>query len=342
MTSVQSHRKDEHVFLAEKYFRPVADAGFDQVRLIYSPLPETAVAAVSVTPDLWGWSWPLYINAMTGGSAQTGRLNAQLGRIAAACDLAIASGSQSVALAEPALAPTFTALRTAAPAAFILGNLGANHGPEAVAKAVAMLQANAIELHLNVIQETVMPEGDREFHWLANLQAVVAASPVPVVVKEVGNGFSREAFTQLAAIGVHYVDVGGRGGTDFGQIENVRRPDRDYDYLQGFGQNTVESLLEAQGQPLTRLATGGIRTPLDVVKALRLGATAVGLSGLVLHWLVQDGEAAAIARLKRWQAQLPALMAALGAESPAALRQVPVVLTPALQSYINQRGLPHP
>ncbi|WP_225047194.1 type 2 isopentenyl-diphosphate Delta-isomerase [Lacticaseibacillus kribbianus] len=340
--SIQSHRKDEHVFLAEKYFQAAASAGFDQVRLLHNPLPELAVADVSVRPSLFGWRWPFFINAMTGGSAQTQALNAQLAAVAAACDLAIASGSQSVAIREPALAGSFTVLREHAPSAFILGNLGADADAAALHRAVAMLDADAIELHLNAVQELVMPEGDRDFHWLANLQRLVAESPVPVVVKEVGFGMTREALARLRQAGVHVVDLGGRGGTNFVTIENARRPDRDYAYLADFGQTTVESLLEAQGCGMAVIATGGVRTPLDVLKALRLGAGAVGISGLILHWLIQDGQAATIARLSAWQAQLPALMAAVGAQDLAALRHVPVVLSPALEAYARQRNLALP
>ncbi|WP_125703435.1 type 2 isopentenyl-diphosphate Delta-isomerase [Lacticaseibacillus daqingensis] len=340
--SIQSHRKDEHVFLAEKYFKATASAGFADVRLLHDPLPEAAVAAVRFDALPFGWRWPLYINAMTGGSAQTATLNGQLARIAAACDLAIASGSQAVALAEPALAPTFATLRNNAPHAFILGNLGATKTPAQVAQAVAMLDADAIELHLNAVQELVMPEGDRNFHWLDAIAAIVATVTVPVVVKEVGNGFTREALAKLRRVGVTTVDIGGRGGTDFGQIENARRPRHDASYLQDFGQTTVESLLEAQGSGLTILATGGLRTPLDALKALRLGASAVGLSGLVLHWLLQDGEAETIAHLKVWQTQLTGLMALVGATTLPELTTVPVVLAPTLDHYRTQRGLPHP
>ncbi|WP_262314671.1 type 2 isopentenyl-diphosphate Delta-isomerase [Lacticaseibacillus parakribbianus] len=340
--SVQSHRKDEHVFLAEKYFAPAAAAGFDQVRLLHNPLPETAVEHVSCRPALFNWRWPFFINAMTGGSTQTKALNAQLAAVAQACDLAIASGSQSVALREPDLVDTFAVLREQAPTAFIMANLGATADLAAVQAAVAAVGADAIEIHLNTVQEVVMPEGDRDFHWLANLKRLVEGAAVPVVVKEVGFGMTREALAALAGIGVQVVDLGGRGGTNFVTIENARRPDRDLAYLTDFGQTTVESLLEAQGSSMAVIATGGIRTPLDVVKALRLGASVVGISGLILHWLIQDGQAATIARLRSWQAQLPALLAMLGASDLQALNRVPVVLSPTLESYARQRQLPLP
>lgn len=340
--SIQSHRKDEHVFLAEKFFAPQAKAGFDDVRLLHDPLPETAVADVSVTPALFDWEWPFFINAMTGGSQQTGRYNEQLATIAAHTGLAMATGSQAVALKEPDLASTFQVVRAADPDGFLISNLGANKTPAQAETAIKMLRANALEIHLNAVQELIMPEGDRDFHWLTNLQRIIAASPVPVIVKEVGFGMTKEALVKLRQAGAKYVDVGGKGGTNFAQIEDVRRQDDDYTALADFGQSTVESLLEAQDSGLTVLATGGVRTPLDVVKALRLGASAVGISGLVLHWLIQEGPAAAEAHLTAWQRQLPALLALLGAKNLTTLRQVPVVFSPALVNYAQQRNLKLP
>lgn len=340
--SIQSHRKDEHVFLAEKFFTETATAGFDEVRLLHDPLPETAVSAVSVKPALFDWQWPFFINAMTGGSKQTGQYNQQLATIAAHTGLAMATGSQAVALREPALAATFQVARKADPEGFLIGNIGANKTPAQAQAAIDMIHANALEIHLNAVQELVMPEGDRDFHWLTNIQEIIAASSVPVIVKEVGFGMTKEALAKLAQVGARYVDIGGRGGTNFAKIEGVRRQDDDYAALSTFGQSTVESLLEAQASGLTILATGGVRSVLDVVKALRLGASAIGISGLVLHWLLQEGPAAAEAHIKSWQQQLPALLALLGASDLSALRQVPVVFSPALVSYAQQRNLTLP
>lgn len=340
--SQQSHRKDEHVFLAEKFFQAESAAGFEQVRLLHDALPETTVADASVKPALFNWQWPFFINAMTGGSKQTGEYNRQLATIAAHTGLAMATGSQAVALKEPALAATFKVVRDVDPTGFVIANVGADKTVAQAQRAIDMIQADALELHLNAVQELVMPEGDRDFHWLTNIHTLVLASPVPVIVKEVGFGMTRETLSKLHDVGVQYVDVGGRGGTNFARIEGVRRQDHQYDALDAFGQSTVESLLEAQGSGLTLIATGGVRSPLDVLKALRLGASAVGISGLVLHWLIQEGQAAAEAHLREWQQALPALLALLGATDLKALAQVPVVLSPALASYAAQRGLPMP
>ncbi|BAN74499.1 MULTISPECIES: type 2 isopentenyl-diphosphate Delta-isomerase [Lacticaseibacillus] len=339
--SQQSHRKDEHVFLAEKYFKADANAGFDQIRLLHRALPETALADVDLTPPLpFGWRWPIYINAMTGGSPQTGKLNAQLGQLANALDVAIASGSQSVALHDPGLSSTFTTLRQHNPDGFILANIGAGHDIHAAMKAVAMLHANALEVHLNAAQEVVMPEGDRDFLWHDNIQAIAAGVSVPVVAKEVGNGFIREDLQTLQQLGIRYVDVGGRGGTNFAIIENARRPQQDFGYMRDWGQTTAESLLEARGLPLTILATGGVRSPLDVIKAQRLGAHAVGISGLVLHHLIQTGYAATLAYFQEFLHQIQQLYALLGVTNWQALQTAPALLGTELEHYRRARNLP--
>ncbi|WP_125706749.1 type 2 isopentenyl-diphosphate Delta-isomerase [Lacticaseibacillus porcinae] len=338
--SIQSHRKDEHLFLAEKFFQEHSSAGFDQVRLIHTPLVQTNVQDIDVSPNVFDWQWPFFINAMTGGSKQTGEYNARLGRLAHALHLAIATGSQSVALREPALAKTFATLRENDPDGFILANLGAGATWQQAHDAVAMIDANALEIHVNVVQEAVMPEGDRDYRWLDNIADIITHSKVPVIVKEVGNGMTREAITQIEGLGAKYIDLGGRGGTNFAQIENARTNDPQVlEDLAGFGQSTVESLLEAQKAKAQLFATGGVRTVFDVIKALRLGASAVGVAGLVLHWLIKLGDAQTQAKLESWQQELPVLMAMLGADNLEALKQVPVVYSSELVNYAQQREL---
>ncbi|RRK11076.1 type 2 isopentenyl-diphosphate Delta-isomerase [Lactiplantibacillus garii] len=329
--SQQSHRKDEHVSLAEKYYHGDRPNPFDQVKIRHDALPETRVSDVSLaaTVGQWHWESPLYIEAMTGGSVQTGRLNARLAQVAAACHLPMATGSQSVAIKDPALASTFTTVRANDPHGLIFGNLGAGHQLSAAQTAVRMLGADALELHLNVVQEIVMPEGDRDFKWLANIQDVVNHLAVPVIAKEVGFGISRPTMQRLYAAGVRYLDLGGRGGTNFVDIENRRRPARDMAYLHDFGLSTVESLLAVRDHPadLTILASGGVRNPLDVLKALMLGADAVGMAGTVLHALLHHTNAEVIQMLADWQEQLRLLMALVGATSVTQLHTMDAKLT---------------
>jgi len=340
--SRHAHRKDEHLSLAEKFYTPTADSQFDQLRFIHQGLPEMAVSDVDFTTQLGPLTLPvpLMIEAMTGGSPRTGKVNAALGRIAAATGMPVASGSQSIALKDDEAIATFTPLRENNPDGVVFANIGAGHTVAQAQTVVDMLAANALELHINTAQELVMPEGDRSFHWLDGIGETVAALDVPVIVKEVGFGMARETLEQLADVGVTYVDLGGRGGTNFAQIENFRRPDKELTYLAGWGQSTVESLLEARSISQQQvIATGGVRHPLDAAKALALGASVVGSAGQVLHSLLRTDEDATVTMLQGWQTGLKRIMTLLGTRNLAELRQQRLLLSPELLSYCEQRHL---
>lgn len=341
--SIHSHRKDEHVFLAEKFYQSQDYNDFDEIRFVHQSLPEIDINEVSIATTFGqqNWDCPFYINAMTGGSQQTGKINGQLAQIAQIANLPMATGSQSVAIKEPSLSDSFRIVRQYNHDGFVIGNIGAGNSLKTAQEAVKMLQANALEVHLNAAQEIVMPEGDRSFKWLDGLKDIVTNLSVPVIVKEVGFGMSRETIQQLDEIGVQAIDVSGRGGTNFVTIENERRSDKAYDYLSDWGQSTVESLLEATAcQPNAQiLASGGIRTPLDIVKALRLGADAVGISGEILHYLIKNGPTKTTALLIGWQEQIQAIFALLGAHNIQELRQKPIILSPELRHYCAERHL---
>jgi isopentenyl-diphosphate delta-isomerase len=341
--SVQSHRKDEHLFLAEKFFTQASQAGFEQLRLIHQSLPELRLADVDLTTHFAGFTLPLplYINAMTGGSAQAQKMNAGLAQVAAALHIPMATGSLSIALKEPDTATSFQVTRQQDHNGLLFANLGADVTVQQAQQAIDVLQADALQLHLNAPQELVMPEGDQSFRWLDNLKTLRQQLTVPIIVKEVGFGMSQETLAKLAGIGIETVDVSGRGGTNFIQIENERRHQHDYAYLADWGQSTVESLLESQAYQnrLTILASGGIRTPLDALKALRLGAKAVGMSGTILHALQHNDVDVVIAWLQDWCQQLRGLFALLGCQNLAALQQAPLVLDSKLISYCQQRHI---
>lgn len=344
--SLQSHRKDEHYFLAEKFYQEQAGAGFDQLRFIRSALPEVDLDEVDLTGQLGPHktTWPIFINAMTGGSHTTRKVNGALARIARACALPMATGSGSVLLSDddPEVRASFTDVRAELGTGLLLANVGVDKTPAQAQQIVDTLQADMLEVHINVPQEIVMPEGERSFHWRANLRAICEQVSVPVIAKEVGFGMRQDDFTQIAETGVVAIDVGGRGGTNFAKIENVRRSHGDYSFLTDFGQTTVESLIEAEGYEGQLIATGGVRTPLDILKALRLGATGVGIAGLILHWLTKFGEAEALQRMQDFLMQLRACMVLLGARNADELRRVPIVYSEQLLSYAKQRGVELP
>ena len=331
--SQRASRKDEHLELAVHLHRQDRANAFDDVSFIHHSLPGVSAEQVDIGTTVLGCRWevPFFINAMTGGTQATA-INADLAAAAAEAGVAIACGSQHVALHDPERADGFHVIRRRAPGAFVLANIGPTVSPQEAARAVEMLEADALQIHLNAAQELVMPEGDRDFSgWEEAVATIVAAVPVPVVVKEVGFGLSRRSIESLARTGVAAVDVAGAGGTDFIAIENERRPQRDLSYLVGWGQPTALCLLEsvAVDDPvgLPVLASGGVRNPLDVVRSLALGACAVGASGHVLRTLVKEGPEALRRELSTWGDHVRTLMTLLGAADVAQLRRTDVVVT---------------
>lgn len=348
--SLIEQRKNDHIKLACEQYKSHADAGFEQVRFIPNALPQLALSDVDTSVRVFGesekWDVPLYINAMTGGSKNGENINAMLAKVAAKTGVAMASGSLSAALKNPRLAETFSVIRRFNPRGFVMANVSAGASVEQAIKAVEILQANALQIHLNAAQELVMNEGDRDFSaWLSNIEAIARAldsMKVPVVVKETGCGMSARDVLRLQNVGVRAVDVGGRGGTNFVAIENARRGrGRGYEFLDSWGLTTVESLLDiAQCDKILRgscdsgdsavagdcaqmqvFASGGVRTPLDVVRALKLGASAVGVAGEFLHTLTCGGTDALVEQIEDWKAQIRVIMALLGCKNIAALRK---------------------
>ncbi|WP_281164650.1 type 2 isopentenyl-diphosphate Delta-isomerase [Liquorilactobacillus sicerae] len=340
MDKQHSHRKDEHVFLAEKFYQSQAQNGLAGIRLLPTNMPEVSRSEVALTTTLAGKKIkvPFFINAMSGGSLETGKLNAQLAEVAAATGIPMATGSQSIAIKYPELTPTFSIVRQKIPQGIVIGNLGASHELAAAQKAVTMLQADILEIHLNAAQELVMPEGDRSFYWEKNLQEIIKQLSVPVLVKEVGFGIRPTTFKQLKKLGVKYVDLSGRGGTNFAQIENQRRPDKGFDLLNNFGLTTAETLLASQAYAtdFSFTASGGIRTALDIVKCLVLGADNVGISGLFLHTMIKKGVSGSIELIEQLKSQLRSLMTLLGCRTITDLKQVPYVLSVDLENFQQQ------
>lgn len=201
-----------------------------------------------------------------------------------------------------------------------------------------------------------MPEGDRDFtRWQDNLAAIVRTVTVPVVVKEVGAGLSRGTVAVLRDLGVAAVDVAGRGGTDFAAIESARWSGGERGYLAGWGQSAVACLLEAstlegvgaaggpggagRTEPVALLASGGVRHALDVVRALALGADAVGVAGTFLSTLTESGPDALVELVDRWLVEIRDIMALLGARTVADLRRTDVLLSGPVREYAQVRGV---
>ncbi|WP_331728973.1 type 2 isopentenyl-diphosphate Delta-isomerase (plasmid) [Streptomyces sp. NBC_00028] len=341
MSSAQ--RKDDHVRLAmEQQHAHSGRNQFDEVSFVHHALAGIDRPDVSLATSFAGITWqaPLYINAMTGGSAKTGAINRDLATAARETGVAIASGSMHAYFKDPSCAETFRVLRSENPDGFVLANVNATASVDNARRAIDLIEANALQIHLNTAQETPMPEGDRSFgSWAAQIERIAAGVDVPVIVKEVGNGLSRQTILALPNLGVQVADVSGRGGTDFARIENGRRELADYAFLHNWGQSTVACLLDAQDVGIPVLASGGVRNPLDVTRALALGARAVGSSGGFLRTLVDGGVSALVAQISTWLDQLAALQTMLGARTPAELAHCDLLIHGELRDFCVDRGI---
>ncbi|MCX5372776.1 type 2 isopentenyl-diphosphate Delta-isomerase [Streptomyces sp. NBC_00015] len=341
MSSAQ--RKDDHVRLAMEQHRAHTGLNqFDEVSFVHHALAGIDRPDVSLATSFGGIQWqaPLYINAMTGGSAKTGAINRDLATAARESGVAIASGSMNAYLKDPSCADTFRVLRTHNPDGFVMANINATTSVDNALRAVDLLRADALQIHVNTAQETPMPEGDRSFAaWAGQIEKIAAGVDVPVIVKEVGNGLSRQSVLLLKDLGVRVADLAGRGGTDFARIENGRRELADYAYLHGWGQSTAACLLDCRGAGLPVLASGGVRHPLDVARSLALGARAVGVSGGFLRTLMDGGVAALVTQITTWLDQLAALQTMLGARTPADLTRCDLLIHGSLRDFCADRGV---
>lgn len=338
----QTNRKNEHVSLSENFYS-VGDSSFKDLHFVHHSFPGIDVADVDLVTKLgeMEFSVPFFINAMTGGSEWTGKLNQNLAILAREADLAIATGSISAALKHPEFAASYSIIRKENPKGLVFANLGAGHGAENAKKAIDLVQADALQIHLNAPQEVVMPEGDREFsNWVENIEDILLNIDVPLIVKEVGFGMSRETVQLLEDIGVKYIDISGKGGTNFAQIENFRRQNKKLDDLESWGQTTSVSLLEAmEVQEQSKIiSSGGIRSAQDIVKSLALGASLVGISSEFMHLILKDLDEA-IERVAEWKLEIERTMTLLGSKTVQDLQHTDLIISGETAHWAALRGI---
>ncbi|HFH9417594.1 TPA: type 2 isopentenyl-diphosphate Delta-isomerase [Streptococcus agalactiae] len=320
-----TNRKDDHIKYALKYQSPYNS--FDDIELIHSSLPKYNVNDIDLSTHFAGQSFefPFYINAMTGGSEKGKAVNHKLAQVAQATGIVMATGSYSAALKndEDDSYPTTDLY----PDLKLATNIGLDKPLPAAESTVKAMNPIFLQVHVNVMQELLMPEGEREFHmWRSHLKEYVDNIQCPLILKEVGFGMDLQSIKNAYDIGITTVDISGRGGTSFAYIENQRGRDRSY--LNTWGQTTAQSLINAQSMmdKMDILASGGIRHPLDMVKCLVLGAKAVGLSRTVLELVERYPVDDVIAILNSWKEDLRMIMCALNCKKITDLRQVNYIL----------------
>jgi isopentenyl-diphosphate Delta-isomerase len=355
-------RKREHLELAlEGGPGSASGPGWADVRLVHEALPELDLEDIDLAVDLLGrrLAAPLVIAGMTGGHEQAGKVNATLARAAERHGLAMGLGSQRAALERPELAGTYAVARDEAASAFLIANVGAAQliaqpgreplGLEAVRRAIDMVRADALAIHLNFLEESIQPEGDRRSRGCAAaIRSLAAGLELPVIAKETGAGMSPRTALQLAELGVAALDVGGAGGTNFAAIER-RRAARQGDArgeglgetLHDWGIPTAASVVCAAPAGVPVIATGGVRSGLDAAKALALGAHAVGVGRPLLEAAMR-GPMAVDEWIGRFLEELRTALMLTGSPNVAAMRGQPVVVLGEVRRWLEDLGCEAP
>lgn len=319
-------RKADHIKInLEQDVRSALTTGLENYRFIHEALPELDLNRLDTTVSLFAkrLAAPILISSMTGGTAEAETINLRLAEAAQEMNIAMGVGSQRAAIEHPEQARTFQ-VRRVAPDILLFANLGAvqlNYGYtiDHCRRAVDMIQADALILHLNPLQEAVQDAGDTNFDGLAKrIEEVCKQIEVPVIAKEVGWGISERTAKLLSDCGVSAIDVAGAGGTSWSQVEMHRAPDEFTRQLAatfvGWGIPTADSILNVKKATpdMTIFASGGIKDGLDIAKCIALGATLGGMAGQFLKAAAISTEQA-VDMMKLTKRQIEVTMFASGA-----------------------------
>lgn len=332
-------RKDQHLdVVLSGAGRHARDAGFDAVAFVHEALPDLDHASIDLGADFLGrrLKAPLLISSMTGGPSRAEAINARLAEAARALGVALAVGSQRGALAGDGVRGLDRSLRDRAPGAPILANIGAaqltrGFGLDEARRAIDMIGADALIVHLNPLQEACQPEGDRDWRGVgAALEALIRDLDAPVVVKETGAGISPATARRLFDMGAAAVDVAGAGGSNWGLIEGERADDpADKAHALAFADwgvptaRAIEAVRATCPQGLI-IGSGGVRDGVDAAKAIRLGADIVGQAAGLLQAATVSTEAV-VEHLEVVIRQLRTACFCTGSANLKALRQAEIL-----------------
>ena len=348
-------RKADHIkiCLTQKAQAKKATTGFEDIHFVHKALPEIDKQKIDLTTYFLGHKFnaPLIVGAMTGGTAAAKKINANIALAVEKLGLGMGVGSQRAAIQNPKLDETFAIARKKAPNAFLIANIGGvqlvnGFGVNEAKKAVEMIEADALAIHLNSLQEAVQPEGQTNFAGvLAKIGEIASELDVPVIVKETGSGIAAEEANKMEAVGVKAIDVGGLGGTSFAAVEYYRTEDDEngVQHLLGetfwdWGIPTAISLIETrQTVKIPVIASGGIRSGCDAAKAFAVGACLSSVTQPVLEAAVK-GEQEIESLLSLLAEELKNIMFLVGAEKLEQLMKAPVLLTGKTAEWLKTRG----
>lgn len=325
--SIKQRKKDHIDLTTSGEVDYGTSTGFEQYGFIHNALPEVDIKDISTEASLLGrtFSFPLFISSMTGGYTDAGAVNAIIAEFCEEFDLPFGVGSQRIMLEDEDAISSFAIVRKKAPNAFIAANIGGAQlvgglSDDALDLLISSIEANAVIVHLNPLQELMQPEGDRKFKGIENgIQQLCLKSHVPVIVKETGAGISGEVAKRLIAAGADVIDVAGAGGTSWAKVENERVSNRNPD--NEFNEWGISTLECVQGiVPLKKnndfdlIASGGIRSSHDIAKTLCLGADFSASAQPVIRAVVDNGFDGLISLFEQWQKRLTTILALLGCE----------------------------
>ncbi|MEG6585696.1 type 2 isopentenyl-diphosphate Delta-isomerase [Dendrosporobacter sp. 1207_IL3150] len=341
---MRESRKLDHIKHALKTADGPQSNRFEDFKLIHNCLPKLAWDEIDLSCTAAGLklSNPIIINAITGGANDITDINAKLAEFANITGCAIAVGSQFAAIENKEVTASYRVVRRKNPSGIVIANLGAYAKPEHAQQAIEMLEADALQIHLNPAQEIIMAEGDRDFtDYLENITKIAQSTKVPVIAKEVGCGIAKEQAKMLVEAGVKAIDVGGAGGTNFIAIEAARTSDDlDQDML-SWGIPTAISAVETASvlpSNVDLIISGGIRTPLEAVKAFALNAKAIGIANPILKTIKQHGLEKAAAWFEGYTYQIKRYMLLTGAKNLSELTNIPIIITGPSFDWLSVRG----
>ncbi|MEM3394829.1 MAG: type 2 isopentenyl-diphosphate Delta-isomerase [Nitrososphaerota archaeon] len=333
------------------------DVGFlktnwlEYVEPVHSAIPEVDFISINTQAKFLKrvFSAPIVIESMTGGTKAAAEINARLAKVAEMENIPMGVGSQRIAIEKPELAYTFSITREVAPKAFLMANLGAaqviKHGEEFAWKAIKMIEADALIIHSNPLQELIQPSGDTYFSGLLHsLKKISENIDVPLIVKEVGCGISLSDAIKLRDVGVAAIDTAGAGGTNWAKIEGIRAR-KEGDVLreklamlfQEWGIPTAASVAEiSQLDGIEVIGSGGIRNGLEIAKVIMLGAEMAGLANPFLK-AAKKGEKSIKKLIEQLLIELKTTMFLVGAKDIASLSTSQRVIFGPLKIWLEQR-----
>ncbi|SMO36515.1 type 2 isopentenyl-diphosphate Delta-isomerase [Gracilimonas mengyeensis] len=325
MTDIRDRKKDHVELTTDEATQYQQSSGFDQFRFIHNALPEVNFGEISTEASFLGrtFDFPFFISSMTGGYAEAGPVNAIIAEFCEAENLPFGVGSQRAMLEDESLTETFSIVRKKAPNAFICSNIGGAQlfgGLESkkLRLLVDSIEANAVIVHLNPLQELMQPEGDRNFKGILDgIEQLVQQTELPVIVKETGAGISEHTARRLLNAGVEVIDVAGAGGTSWAKVENSRatntQSNHDFDE---WGLPTVYCIRQLSKLEWERsfeiIASGGIRSSFDIAKSLCLGAHFAATAQPVIKSIKQNGYDGLEEWYGKWKKDLRLIMTLLG------------------------------